>query len=286
MSVGAALAYQGEAADDTVWLIGGSIGYENLELDSESDVANSSTSESEFLSGSAFVTASTTPSAGKSENPAQYSFTASYTYGDGDQDYERRFEADFQPVFGGDIETATDRLASSIGQSYQTASLQASVTKPLGNLLFTPRVGLSYTRFETDGHAENNVDGADNGLALEYEASEDEWLEGRVGASVVALFGMSESATLEIGASADAVFVEDAETPVRVAYFQQDLRPQTERAALLYNVDDLDTEFYDLGLSVAAQFSNGFRPYAAIYTREGHDYISSKGAVFGFKSTF
>jgi hypothetical protein len=97
-------------------------------------------------------------------------------------------------------------------------------------------------------------------------------------------FFPNESSVTIVSVGADAVFVGDAETPGRVAYFVQDQRATP--AAINYDVDDLDDQYFDVNFSVAMRFENGVQPFIGAFTRVGHEYIDSNGVLAGLRLVY
>lgn len=276
-NVGAAIALQ------SGFMFGGALTFENTDSDVIASPQGQTNFENESLTTAAFVGWSG-PAPVFSED-GSIAITASASYNSGDLSYDRGFGVTYQPDLDSAATiTALDQLAGSVDQNVTTISLQATLTQPLGAFTFTPHASISYVQFETGAYAENVTDGTNNGLALRYADVEDEWTEARLGAGLSYGFATGDNSAIEIGVNADAVFVGDAETPLRSAFFVQDLRANP--FAITYQVDDLDEQYFDLSGSVSFQFANGFTPYVTAFTRAGHEYIDSQGFFLGARVAF
>lgn len=263
-------------------MFGGALTFENTDSDVTASPDGRTSFENEAMTASAFA-GWATPAPIMSEE-GRLILTGAFSYNSGDQSYERGFSATFQPDLDDPDETTnTDQLNGSTDQDVTTFTLQATLSQPLGALTFTPHVSFSYVRFEAGAYAEaiDGTDGEDNGLALRYDDVEDEWTETRLGAGLA--YAAPEGGW-ELSANADAVFVGDAETPLRTAYFVQDLRAAP--FAITYQVDSLDDQYFDLSGSIGYQFANGVTPYVSAFTRAGHEYIDSHGAFAGLRLAF
>ena len=304
-SIGAAVVFHGTLDDEPDWILGGSLGYETVDS-SKTSGANAfsrAESETENISFSGFLGWSSSPFSIDGEDNARAYVTASATYGQGDQTYKREFEATYQSGVelnaDDEYEAVTtsvfDQMTGGIDQSYWSGSLQATVSGKFENLTVAPRASVTYVKFKSDGLTEEvSSSGVREGtgsyaggaLALDYAPVEDEWVETRIGSALTLDFPMTRTSIFQVGASMDAVFVGDAETPRRTAWFAQDLRTGADRAPILYDVEDLDDQFYDVSVSASAQFSNGVQPYLSYFSRESHKYIDSSGVVAGVRFVY
>ncbi len=272
-NAGAAVAFRNVLRGGDALLLGFGLGYESTESQSYADpnsTANQGGGDSEAFTGSAFV--------GWSIGALTLTTTASY--GSSDQTYERYFSAQ-----GDDWA----RLAGALDQTYTAASLQAQYAKSFGGFTLSPRVSFTYAEYETERYIESaslvGAGGGGAGLALEYAPVKDEWTEGRIGITASYVWPLGADGVLEFGVGADAVFVGDAETPLRTAYFAQDQRQGGARFPIIYAVDSLDDQYYDVTASLSADFGNGFQPYVSVFSRQGHKYTESEGVFFGLRFT-
>lgn len=277
-NLGAAIAFKDALGDDDALLLGGTLGFERTDTTGFGGPNGRSRSEGDTTSAALFV-GWTTPPVSLFGEPATATFTLTGAYSNGDLSYAREFGVAFagQP-------TVLDELSGDAEQTSTTLAFHMQFSQPIGDWTVTPRASVTYVEYETDGYSETVTDASNNGLALRYANVEDEWIESRLGLAVLYAKPLREDVVLDIGVGADAIFVGDAETPLRTAYFAQDLRATP--FPVVYNVDDLDEQYYDLSLSVGLAFANGFSPYVTAFTRQEHEYIESDGLIAGVRYAF
>lgn len=284
-NLGGAVVFAGPFQSDDQALLGLGVNFERTKSDRADGLAiNTSSFESDAVTISAFI-GWTSEALGSPDSPATVSTMFSVAYGTGDQSYGRRFNfyRDRATISPGSAPDASNTLEGDVDQTFTSVSAQASYTKAYGAVSLQPRISATFVRFETEGHKESVRAGEqDNGFALEYAPVEDEWAEVRVGGTVAYTGQLSERALWQVALGVDSVFVLDAETPDRTAFFVQDLR-QAGRVPIIYSVDNLDDQYYDMTVSVSGSFENGLQPSMSFFTRQGHEYIEAHGVLVGLR---
>ena len=289
VNAGAGVLFHGNGIEGSTLLLGGALSYEETQADGES-LGNSgqtqsfrSETESETLITSAFASWTSGPIGGDAEQGGRLNLTASYSFGTADTNYSRDFSTTIERD-GVEDRIIRDIFKDDVDQTFQTLTVRGSYNHQLGDLTLTPRASASWVRFETDAHEEESIASGTSSLALRYEAVEDDWTELRVGAAATYRAPTGRATALRLGVGVDAVFVGDAETPERTAFFAQDLRANP--TPIVYSVDDLDSEYFDINLSIALENGSRFEPYLAGFSRQGHDYLDTQGGLIGIRTVF
>jgi hypothetical protein len=283
----AALVFHGQTLKSSSLMLGGSVTYEETESNRVSTSGSNGTSrtgfESESLSGAVVAAWTSAPLGAADGTGGRLNAEVRFGFGDGEQSYVREFTATFEE--DSDRAAVSDALGDAVDQDFSAVSLAAQFIQPLGKWTLTPRVRVSWVEFNTDAHEEEALDGENNGLALRYEAVSDEWVETRVGSSLDFTDQFGNGIEWSAGVGFDAVFVGDAETPERTAFFAQDLRG-AGAVPIVYSVDDLDSEYYDVNLRSSLRFANGVQLFGAAFTRQGHDYLDLTGGLVGIRLSY
>ncbi len=291
INASAGVIFHGGDINGSSLLIGAGISHEETETEGEAPRATSggtssltSSADTEAQSASAFISWTSAAFAQEPGKDSRFAVTLSYTNGTAEQDYQRDFATTFLPDASMENQVIAETFRDSVEHEFESISLHASMTRVTGNWTLTPHIAANHVTFSTNPHAEETSAGL-GALALDYQGVDDEWTELRAG---FALGYRSEidrtSAAIRWSVGVDAIFVEDAETPERTAFFLQDQRAQ--RAPIVYQVDDLDSEYFDLNFGVALETGTAFEPYATVFTRTGHEFLDMNGAVIGLRATF
>lgn len=289
VNAGAGVLFHGNGIEGSTLLVGGALSYEETQADGESRPSSGQTqsfrseTESEALITSAFASWTSGPIGGDAEQGGRLNLTASYSFGTADTNYSRDFSTTIERD-GVEDRVVRDIFKDDVDQTFQTLTVRGSYNHQIGDLTLTPRASASWVRFETDAHEEESIVSGTSSLALRYEAVEDDWAELRVGAAATYRAPTGPTTALRLGVGVDAVFVDDAETPERTAFFAQDLRANP--TPIVYSVDDLDSEYFDINLSIAFENGSRFEPYLAGFSRQGHDYLDSQGGLIGIRTVF
>ncbi|MEL7546154.1 MAG: hypothetical protein AAGJ84_05855 [Pseudomonadota bacterium] len=297
INASAALLFGDDTATDSSLLFGGAVSFESTESETSSGENNLFDQfETEAWTGSVFAGWNSNAFDFGGTDNAAWSFSLLGSAGQGDQTYDRSFSQEYTPDLGvdsdmdgeADVAIASGQFGGDVDQDFMSVSLQSSLSVGLGGVTVAPRASVTWAQFETGAHEESMTGVASmggEGLALRYEAVEDEWVESRLGGSLTYSALISDTTVLDLTLGSDAIFVSDAETPIRTAFFAQDLRG-ADAAQIRYNVDDLDDQYFDVNVSAALDFSSGWQPYVSYFTRQGHDYIDAQGGLFGVRLTY
>jgi hypothetical protein len=289
INAGAGVLFDSLVSERDQLLFGLAAGYEDTESVSEAALAaDRNTSESTAWTGSAYASWTSAPLQLGFKDPGFVSVALAGLYGEGDQTYDRTFTARYltQTTVSGGVSSSSfasvsEDLRGQSDQSFNSVSLQLSAAQSFGPLTVSPRGSFSSVRFKTGGYSESGGGTTRGGLALTYAPVADQWTETRIGAGAVLRTFASEALALDVGVGVDTIFIGDASTPKRVAYFAEDLRANP--VPIRYSVDDLDSQYYDVNASVTATFGNGVEAFLNGFSRQGHSYIDVTGAVVGVR---
>lgn len=284
VKTGATVAVPDAFSRGDLLLVGGSLTFEDTKSSGSTAPAQRSSFKTEGLSGSAFAAWSPEPFSIGFEADMALTFKLIGTYGTGDLDYMRKFDASYRPSQqSNNIVTVSDTLQGRLSQEGSAISFHVQAEQPVGSFVFRPRASVLFGRFEKESMHEQVTDGFDNGLGMRFYGNADEWTEWRVGGQISFSEKLSDKVKLTLSIGADAVFVDDAETPVQTASFVQDLRAAPH--IISYRIDNLDNEFYDLSATASLELDNRVGIYATAYTREGHSNTELTGIEIGLRLT-
>jgi hypothetical protein len=285
VNAGAALTYEGVFSSTDAILFGFAGGYETTDTTAEgAGITDRGDSEATSWNASALLGWTSPPVSAGFAEPMRATVSLALLYGEGDQDYTRTFSA--TPASG--AAALTDILSGSSEQTFSSNAIHASLAQPIGVVTLTPRASFSVIHVETDGFSESLAggdQGGDGGLSLRYAPVEDDWTEARLGAGASFRAYETASMAVDLGAGVDFIHVGSPESSTRIAYFVQDLRGASS-APILYNVNDLDSDYYDLSASASALFANGAELILSGFSRQGHSYSDVTGLQAGVRLTF